>query len=75
MKIHTMEFSPPVDGENHDIRLDFFYIGFMEVKSPEISTFGGEMEMVFLDFTDDRLKIWYFTLIYGSLGKILSVCP
>ena len=43
----------------------------MEVKSPEISSFGGEMEMVRLDFMDDRLKIWYFTLIYGYLGKLL----
>ena len=44
----------------------------MEVKSPEISSFGGEMEMVSLDFMDDRLKIWYFAPIYGYLGKIVS---
>ena len=72
MKIHTMEFSPSVDGENWT----FTWISsIMEVKSPKISSFGGEMEMVRLDFMDDRLKIWYFALIYGSLGKLLSVRP
>ena len=72
MKIHTMEFSPPVDGEN---RTFSWISSIMEAKSPEISSFGGEMEMVRLDFMDDRLKIWYFAPVSGSLGKILSVCP
>ena len=47
----------------------------MEVKSPEISNFGGEMEMVRLDFMDDRLKIRYFAPIYVCLGKIPLVRP
>ena len=72
MKIHTMEFSPSFDGEN---RTFTWFSSIMEVKSPKISSFGGEMEMVRLDFMDDRLKIWYFALIYGSLGKLLSVRP
>ena len=72
MKIHTMEFSPPVNGEN---RTFSWISSIMEVKLPKISSFGGEMEMVRLDFMDDRLKIWYFALIYGSLGKLLSVHP
>ena len=72
MKIHTMEFSPPIYGKI----VTFAWISsIMEVKSPEISSFGREMEMVRLDFMDDRLKIWYFAFIYGSLGKLLSVRP
>ena len=59
-----------MDGENLDIGPDFFRNGGELTKNLQFWRINGDDSPKFMV---DRLKIWYFAPIYGSLGKFFLV--